>query len=110
MSGLSQLFAVFERIAADELRLTSAETPHIVDGGQKRSIGSTPISTEVILATAAEVLSQEDLDDLPAQRPRVIRHEHNGETWVIEVGRVATGVSLAVRRARPVVARLEQRR
>ena len=110
MSSLSQLFALFERFPGEELRLTSGESPYVLRGGERSSIGSAPMTTQVILAAAAEVVSQEDLADLPAQRPRVVRHEHAGETWVIEVSRVRAGVSLAVRRARTVVARMDQRR
>jgi twitching motility protein PilT len=94
----------------EELRLTTGETPYIVNEGEKRSIGSAPMTSQLILAAAAEVLSQDDLADLPANRPRVVRHEHGGDSWVIEVSRVRAGVSLAVRRARAVVARMDQRR
>ncbi len=110
MSSLSQLFAVFDRAPAEELRLTTGESPYILNNGEKRSIGSSPMTSQLILATAAEVLSQEDLAELPVARPRVVRHEHDGESWVIEVSRVRTGVSLAIRRARAVVARMDQRR
>jgi len=110
MSSLSQLLALFERFPGEELRLTTGESPYVLSEGERRSIGSAPMTTQVILAAAAEVVSQEDLADLPTQRPRVVRHEHGGETWVIEVSRVRAGVSLAVRRARTVVARMDQRR
>ena len=110
MSSLSQLFAVFERLPAEELRLTTGESPYIVNAGEKRTIGSQAMTTQLILATAAEVVSQEDLAELPLARARVVRHEHGGESWVIELSRVRSGVSLAIRRARAVVARMDQRR
>ena len=110
MSSLSQLFAVFERIPAEELRITTGENPYIIQAGEKRTIGSQAMTSQLILATAAEVLSHEDLAELPMARPRVVRHEHGGESWVIEVSRVRTGVSLGIRRARAVVARMDQRR
>ena len=110
MSSLAQLFAVFGRLTVEELRLTSGDNPYVLSEGERRNLGSSVLTTQVILAAAAEVLSQDDLSDLPTQRPRVVRHEHGGETWMIEVSRVRSGVSLAVRRAPAVVARLEQRR
>ena len=110
MSSLSQLFAVFERIPAEELHITTGENPYIIQAGEKRTIGSQAMTSQLILATAAEVLSHEDLAELPMARPRVVRHEHGGESWVIEVSRVRTGVSLGIRRARAVVARMDQRR
>jgi len=110
MSSLSQLFAIFARLPVEELRLTTGENPYIVNEGDKRTIGSVPMTTQMILSTAAEVVSQEDLADLPVARPRVVRHEQDGESWVIEVSRVRSGVSLAIRRARAVVARLDPRR
>ena len=110
MSSLTQLFAVFDRLPVEELRLTTGESPYILNNGEKRTIGSSAMTSQLILATAAEVLSQEDLAELPVARPRVVRHEHDGESWVIEVSRVRTGVSLAIRRARAVVARMDQRR
>lgn len=112
MSGLSQLFAVFERIPADELRLTTGENPYVISGGEKRFIAATPMTTQLILGAAGEVLSNDEIADLPLARPRVVRHEHAGETWVVEVGRVTKGFMLVVRRGQSigVVSRLEPRR
>ncbi|MDB4943111.1 MAG: Twitching motility protein PilT [Labilithrix sp.] len=110
MSSLSQLFAVFERIPCEELRLTTGENPFVMlNDGAKKPIGTSPMTAQHILAAAGEVLSDEEIEALPTSRPRVVRHEADGESWVIEVSRARSGLSLSVRRARGVVARMDRR-
>ena len=111
MSSLAQLFAIFERIPCEEVRLSSGEAPYVLRAdGAKQPISQQAISTPLIMAAASEVLSQQDLADLPSARPRVVRHEANGESWLVEVARTKVGMTLGVRRARAVVARMDARR
>ncbi len=110
MSSLSQLFAVFESVPADELRLTSGEIPYVLMDGKRRSIGAQSVDTRFIIAAASEVMSHEELEDLPLHRPRVVRHAHRGDTWLIEVARAGEGVSLVIRSTRSTIARVAQRR
>ena len=108
MSSLSQLLAFFERVPSDELHLTSGESPYVVSGGQRRPVGSQPVNARLILSAASELLSQEELEHLPDERPRVVRHEHEGSTWLVELLRRASGLSLTIRRAKSVT-RVERR-
>lgn len=109
MSSLSQLLAFFERVPADELRLTSGESPYVVSEGQRRPVGSQPMNARLLHAAASEILNKDELEQLTADRPRVVRHEHQGATWHIEVTRVSSGVAMTVRRGRSVVTRLDRR-
>ncbi len=108
MSSLSQLLAFFERVPSDELHLTSGESPYVVSGGQRRPVGSQPVNARLILAAASELLSQDELEHLPEERPRVVRHEHEGSTWLVELLRRGSGLSLTIRRAKSLT-RVERR-
>lgn len=96
---------MLERAQADELRLTPGEAPSVSLGNQKRDVASQPMNERLILAAASDLLSQEELADLPSQRPRVVRHEHGDILYVIEIARGPSGVSLVIRPAKPTPAR-----
>lgn len=88
---------MLERTGADELRVAAGEIPYVLTGGQRRDIAAQPIQPRVVLNAAVELLSQEELDGLPSNRPRTVRHEHAGTAYVIEVARGAAGIVLTVR-------------
>src|SRR3954471_8091717 len=100
MSNLGRLFEIFTRMPVDEVRLDVGSEPYVIAGGEMRHIGTQPMNARQITAVAAEVLPIEELRELSGQRPRVVRHEHNGETYVIEIVREVEGLSLAIRRPR----------
>jgi putative hydrolases of HD superfamily len=52
----------------------------------------------------AEVLSHDELRDLPSNRPRIVRHEHAGDDYVLEIVRQSSGVAIGIRfaTARPL--------
>ncbi len=98
---------MLETAQADELRLAPGEVPYVVTGGQRRDVASQPINPRFILAAAADVLSQEELADLPTQRPRTVRYEHADILYVVEIARVAAGIGITVRPAKPRVGRTQ---
>ena len=97
MSNLAPLFLMLERASADELRLTPGEAPSVSLGDQRRDVASQPMNERLILAAASDLLSQDELADLPSQRPRVVRHEHGDVLYVIEIARGPSGISLVIR-------------
>jgi twitching motility protein PilT len=100
MYSLSQLLALFERVPADELLLTTGDRPHVVHEGRRRAVASQPMSRAILHEVASEILSKDELAFLPSDRPRVVRHEHDGQTFVVELSEVEGSLSLTIRRAR----------
>jgi twitching motility protein PilT len=99
VSNLAPLFSMLAN--ADELRLNPGEPPCVTAGGQRRDLASQPMNARLILAAAAELLSQDELLELPSHRPRIVRHEHEDVLYVIEIARSAAGVGMVIRPARP---------
>jgi twitching motility protein PilT len=102
LSNLVPLFSMLESAKADELRLTPGEPPCVTIDGKRRDIASQPMNGRLILAAASDLLSQAELNDLPSQRPRTVRHEHGDILYVIEITRTAAGIGMAIRPAKPV--------
>ena len=100
MSNLVPLFSMLEGAKADEIRLMPGEPPCVITDGQRRDVASQPMNARLILSAASELLSQEELADLPSQRPRIVRHEQDGVLFVIEVSRSAAGIGLVIRPAK----------
>jgi len=101
LSNLVPLFSMLEGAKADELRLMPGEPPCVTVDGKRRDLASQPMNARLILAAASELLSQAELNDLPSQRPRTVRHENGDTLYVIEIMRTAAGIGLAIRPAKP---------
>lgn len=97
---------MLESAKADELTLSPGRPPAVTTAGQRRDLSSPPITARVILAAASDLLSQEELAELPSQRPRIVRHEHGDILYVIEIARSAAGVGLVIRPAKRSPARV----
>jgi len=100
MSNLARLFAILERVPADELRLVVGEPPFIVNEGARRNVGSQALEAIHVTSTAAEVASAEELRDIVVGRPLVVRHTHNGMAFTLEVARSGAELTLVIRPAR----------
>jgi twitching motility protein PilT len=94
---LAPYFRLLKQSNADHLLLLPGESIAAVLDGQQRSLGGASVSPRTILALAGEVLSQEELRDLPNHRPRIVRHEQDGESYVIEVAREGNAVKMGIR-------------
>jgi len=91
---------MFESESADELRLVPGDVPHVIAGGKRRDLATQPMSAHLIFQAASELLSQEEIDELPRNRPRIVRHDHGDTSYLVEVGRAANGICLAIRPSR----------
>ena len=110
LSNLAPLFSMLESAKADELRLTPGEPPCVSTGGQRRDVASQPMNARLIMAAASDLLSQEELADLPSQRPRTVRHEHADVLYVIEIARGSAGIGLVIRPAKAPPQRIQMPR
>ena len=102
MSQLIPLLAMLKQSGAERVMFAPNEQGVVLDGEARRAIPGGPISGATILEAVAELLSQDDIVGL-SNRPRIVRHEHDGEDFVLEIVRQPNGVAVAIRQAaRPV--------
>jgi len=107
LSNLAPLFSMLESAKADELRLTPGEPPCVTTDGKRRDVASQPMNARLIMAAASDLLSQEELADLPSQRPRTVRHEHADVLYVIEIAKTSVGIGMVIRPAKPSPQRIQ---
>jgi twitching motility protein PilT len=98
---LVPLFDKLKELGADRLVLDPGEPVIAETGDERRPIGKSPVGAATILEAAADFVSHDELAELPTNRPRIVRHEHGGEPFVIEIVRRATGVGMVLRAATP---------
>jgi twitching motility protein PilT len=87
---------------ADRVVFTPNDPGVAFDGEVSRLLPGKPVSGATLLDAVSEMLSHDDIAGLSANRPRVVRHEHDGEDFVFEIIKHGSGVALAVRPARQV--------
>src|SRR5688572_20111998 len=51
----------------------------------------------MIADALGELLSNDDIDGLPTNRPRIVRHEQDGEQFILEVVKQPSGIAVTVR-------------
>ena len=100
MSNLVPLLLILEKENADELRVSADEPPRVIVAGETRTVGTQTMNDRLIRSAVSDLLSQDELDDLPTQRPRTVRYDHGDTLYVIEVSRSGKGVALAIRPAK----------
>jgi len=94
------LLLILEKENADELRVSADEPPRVVVGSDTRTVGTQTMNDRLIRSAVSDLLSQDELDDLPTQRPRTVRYDHGDTLYVIEVSRSGKGIALAIRPAK----------
>lgn len=100
MSNLVPLLTILEKENADELRVVPGEPPVVVTNGTTRALASQAMNERLIRAAVSDFISADELDDLPTQRPRIVRYDHGDVLYVIEVSRTPKGIGLALRPAK----------
>jgi twitching motility protein PilT len=99
MSQLTPLLALLKASGSDRVFFTPNEPGYALEGETRRPVTNVPVSGATILEAISELLSQDDIQGLSSTRPRIVRHEHEGEDFVLEVVRHANGVALGIRQA-----------
>ena len=97
MSALSALLSKAKESGAERLLVAPGETACVVEGDTRRPLAGGPVDASLILEAVSELLSQDDIRSLSSHRPRILRHEHEGSDYVLEVTRQANGIALGIR-------------
>ncbi len=99
MSQLAPLLEKLKESSADKVIYAPNELAYAVDGETRRPIAGGQVKGAVILEAVSELLSQDDINGLSSNRPRIVRHEHDGVEYVLEILRQGNGIALGVRLA-----------
>jgi putative hydrolase of HD superfamily len=104
LSQLVPLLTKLKESGAERIFLAPGEVGYAFTGEARRPIDGGELEASMLLEAIAEVLSHDELRDLPGNRPRIVRHEHGGEDYVLEIVRQSGGIGLGIRYAsvRPV--------
>ncbi len=106
MSQLVPFLVKLKESGAEKLLFSPGELAYAIEGEKRRPIAGGPVNGAAILHAVSELLSQDDIHGLPSNRPRIVRHEHDGDDYVLEVVRQANGIALAIRLATRVSPKL----
>ena len=98
MSQLTPLVAKLKQSGAERVFFAPNEQGVVLDGDAKRPMPGGPVHGATILEAVSELLSQDDIQGL-SNRPRIVRHEHDGEELVFEIVRQTNGIALGIRQA-----------
>jgi len=101
---LAALLSTVRVARADRVFFAPGEVGLAFDGEVSRPVGD-PVARSMLASAVSELLSQEEIRDLPSNRPRIVRHEHDGVDYVIELVRQGTGIGVGVRRAKTTLRR-----
>jgi hypothetical protein len=99
------LLSTLHEARAARVFFAPGEVGQAFDGEAARPLDGGPLPPSVLVEAALELLSQDEIRSLPSNRPRIVRHEHDGADYVIEVVRQPGGVALGVRLAKSTLRR-----
>ena len=104
MSLLVPLLVKLKESGAERIFFAPGELGYAYDGDARHPLSGAAVNASTIEDAIAEVLSQDELGDLPSNRPRIVRHEHAGDHYVLEIERQSGGIALGIRfaAARPL--------
>ena len=94
--SLHTLLATLKHSGAEKVLFTPNESPQAIDGDAKRALPGGATKPKMIAEALGELLSNDDIDGLPTNRARIVRHEQDGEQYILEVVKQATGIAVTV--------------
>jgi twitching motility protein PilT len=109
VSALAALLSKAKGSGAEKLLVAPGETAYAITGDERRPLGGGPVKASMILEAVSELLSHDDIRALSSHRPRILRLEHDGDDYVLEVLRHPTGIALGIRLAARPQARPQPR-
>jgi putative hydrolases of HD superfamily len=99
VSQLVPLLAKLKETGAERVFFAPGEPGYAFTGETKRPIGDGTFTSTTLVEAIAEVLSHDELRDLPGNRPRIVRHEYGGDDYVLEIVKQSTGIAIGIRLA-----------
>jgi twitching motility protein PilT len=97
MSQLAALVSMLKESGAERVFFAPNEAGVALEGETKRALPGGALSPNALREAASELLSHDDIQALSASRPRIVRHEHDGEEFVLEIVRHGEGVAIGLR-------------
>ena len=101
MSQLAALIAKLKGMNVERVIFAPNDHGYAIESEGKRVIPGGPVRDSTLFAAVSEVLSNDDIRGLSSSRSRTIRHEHEGEEFVLEIIRQGNAVALGIRASRP---------
>jgi hypothetical protein len=105
VSSLAALLSTLKDSRSERVFFAPGEVPRAMDGENSRALDGAPLAASVLLSAASEILSLDEVRDLPSSRPRIVRYEFDGEDYIIEVARRPAGVAIGARLAKSTLRR-----
>jgi hypothetical protein len=101
VSTLALLLSTVRTARAERVFFAPGEVGLAFDNDdESRPVGD-PVARSMLADAVSELLSHEEIQELPSNRPRIVRHEHEGAAYVIELVRGSGGgIALGVRVAK----------
>ena len=103
--SLEAVLASFKDARAERVLFAPGEVALAFNDGESRALGREPWARSVLFEAVSELLSQDEIRELPNNRPRIVRHEYDGVDYVIELARQGGGIALGVRLGRGTLRR-----
>jgi twitching motility protein PilT len=97
LSQLAPLLSKLKESGAERVFFAPGELGYAYTGDQKKPMPGGPTRPATIVEAIAELLSHDELRELPNNRPRIVRHEHEGADYVLEIVRQSSGIALGIR-------------
>ena len=84
---MSQLVPLLTKLkeCAERVYFAPNELAYALDGETKKPMPGGPVAAATLLEAISELLSHDDIEGLSNTRPRIVRHEHEGEDFVFKI-------------------------
>jgi twitching motility protein PilT len=105
--SLASFLSILRASGAEKIVLAAERAPRLVSGSDERPLSGSPTSAAELEDALGELISADELAGLPSTRARVLRHEQDGQSFVLELSRRAaspdgpSGVCVVIRFASP---------
>ncbi len=103
MSLLGGMLAKLGEAHAERLVFAPGEVPQAFEGERSWPLDGARVRAATLLEALSEILSHDELEAIPSNRPRIVRHEHEGAQYVVEVARENGALKLGVRYGKPTI-------
>ena len=87
--SLASFLSILRASGAEKLVLAADREARLVSGNDERALPGSATSAAELADALGELISADELSGLPSTRARVLRHEQDGQSYVLELSRRA---------------------